>query len=70
MTLPKFSDRIFYLEANGLLAHIQYLTSDMWALSLLHHDGDWEFDHIGPTYQDVYQTIRPANPTLLLEEPW
>jgi hypothetical protein len=70
MTLPPFTDRIFYLDRRDMLAHISYLTSDMWVLFVLDDDGDWEFETSARTYEDLFQMIRPFNPDVLLEEPW
>ena len=70
MTLPPFSDRIFYLERTDTLAHLGYMTSSMWALFLLDDRGEWELEGIAPSYDELVHKIWPANPTLLLEEPW
>lgn len=70
MTLPPFTDRIFYLDRRDFLAHITYLTSDLWALFVLDDDGEWELETSARTYEDLFQKIRPFNPDVLLEEPW
>lgn len=70
MTLPPFTDRIFYLDRRDFFAHITYLTSDLWALFVLDEDGEWELETSAPTYEQLFQMIRPFNPDLLLEESW
>ena len=70
MTLPPFTDRIFYLDRRDFLAHITYLTSDLWALFVLDDDGEWELEMSASTYEILFQRIRQFEPNLLLEEPW
>jgi hypothetical protein len=70
MTLPMFSDRIFYLDRRDIFAHISYLTSDVWVLFVLDDYGEWKLEASARAYEDLFQMIRPFNPDVLLEEPW
>lgn len=70
MTLPYFSDRLFYLEQQDTVAHAQYLTSDKWALSMLTESGLWQVVDIAPDYETIFRMLRSFNPVLILEELW
>ena len=67
-----FTDRIFYLDKDGALAHIAYLTSGNWVLSLLEEQTGWEWTFEGayPTYEVALSHIGYREPVTLLQEEW
>lgn len=68
--MKHFTDRIFYLEKDGALAHISFLTSGNWVLHLLEDDGEWQVECICPSYELAFRTIAYRDPTVLLQEEW
>lgn len=70
--MKHFTDRVYYLERDGAMAHIGFLTSGSWVLYLLEADADWEWDVEGvyPQFEDAFRRIAYRDPLVLLNEEW
>lgn len=68
--MKHFTDRIFYLDRTGCLAHISYLTSGSWVLHFLDDGGVWYVEIIADSYDMLFNMIRRDDPILILHEEW
>ena len=67
-----FTDRVYYLDRDGALAHIGFLTSGNWVLYLLEAKSGWEWqvEGIYPEFGYAFRAISYRDPLVLLNEEW